>query len=92
MNFTYWHYFVILALFCHIGILPRHIYKASLTELNMGTFWKAVKMKKFGELNFSKNKNNKDFQSPDEELEFILWAAELNKELMAFWKALTETD
>lgn len=27
-------------------------------------------------------------RTPDEELQFILWKAELNKELMAFWKSI----
>ena len=46
-------------------------------------------MKKFGELSNSKPKE-KEIPSPKEELEFILWKAELNKELMEFWKAITK--
>jgi len=47
-------------------------------------------MKKYGELNNSKPKQNAP-HSPENELEFILWKAELNKELMEFWKAITKT-
>ena len=46
-------------------------------------------MKKYGELNKIKSKENAP-KLPEDDLEFILWKAELNKELMAFWKALTE--
>jgi hypothetical protein len=28
------------------------------------------------------------FDKPNEELAFLLWRAELNKELLAFWKSL----
>ena len=28
------------------------------------------------------------FDSPEEELAFLLWRAELNKEILAFWKSL----
>ena len=48
-------------------------------------------MKKYGELNYSKPKGS---PSPDEEddLKFVLWKAELNKELYEFWKVLTKED
>ncbi|MCK4995768.1 MAG: hypothetical protein KAR55_02675 [Thermoplasmatales archaeon] len=46
-------------------------------------------MKKYGELNNLKNKDNVS-KCPEGELEFMLWRAELNKELMAFWKAITK--
>jgi hypothetical protein len=29
-------------------------------------------------------------ESPGEELQFLLWKAELNKELLEFWKALSK--
>ena len=48
-------------------------------------------MKKYGELH---NKNHKmkepEFENSDEELKFILWKAELNKELLSFWKSITK--
>ena len=44
-------------------------------------------MKKYGELNNLKSKDNVH-PAPEEELEFILWTAELNKELMAFWESI----
>ncbi|MCK4365127.1 MAG: hypothetical protein KAW45_03675 [Thermoplasmatales archaeon] len=44
-------------------------------------------MKKYGELNNLKSKDNIP-PAPEEELKFILWTAELNKELMAFWKSI----
>ena len=46
-------------------------------------------MKKYGELNKFKTKENNN-NPPKDDLEFMLWKAELNKELMAFWKELTE--
>lgn len=46
-------------------------------------------MKKYGGINNLKSKNDIP-GSPEEELQFILWKAELNKELMAFWKSMTE--
>jgi hypothetical protein len=48
-----------------------------------------VKMKKCGELN-KFNSKDKTPNPPQDDLKFILWKAELNKELMAFWKALTD--
>jgi hypothetical protein len=30
------------------------------------------------------------FKNPNEELQFILWKAELNKELMSFWKSISK--
>ena len=53
----------------------------------MGMHWQVLKMKKYGDINNLKPKENAPV-SPEEELEFILWKAELNKELMAFWKAI----
>ena len=50
-------------------------------------------MKKYGELNNVKNKRNnygKNDEYQDEELKFILWKAELNKELLSFWKSMSE--
>ncbi len=44
-------------------------------------------MKRYGEINNLKPKDNIP-KSPEEELKFILWKAELNKELMAFWKSM----
>jgi hypothetical protein len=41
-------------------------------------------MKRFGDPNDIKPKGNIT-KSPEEELQFILWKAELNRELMAFW-------
>ena len=46
-----------------------------------------VKMKKIEKPNFIEENN---FDNPNEELKFILWKAELNKELMSFWKSMTE--
>jgi hypothetical protein len=46
-------------------------------------------MKKYGEINNLKSKDGIP-DSPEEELQFILWKAELNKELMAFWKSLSK--
>jgi hypothetical protein len=44
-------------------------------------------MKKYGGINKPKPKEDIPI-SREEELKFILWKAELNKELMAFWKSL----
>jgi len=30
-----------------------------------------------------------DLDDPSEELEFLLWKAELNKELLSFWKSMS---
>jgi len=46
-------------------------------------------MKKYGGINKPRPKDDAP-KSPEEELEFILWKAELNKELMAFWKSMTK--
>jgi hypothetical protein len=40
--------------------------------------------------NLRNNKSNRRDTSPEEELQFILWKAELNKELLYFWKSITE--
>jgi len=37
-----------------------------------------------------KNHNINDLDSPGEELDFILWKAELNKELSLFWKLMSD--
>lgn len=47
-----------------------------------------VKMKKNGGINHLKTKGN--IQESPEELKFVLWKAELNKELMAFWKSISQ--
>ena len=44
-------------------------------------------MKRYGDINDIKSKEN-IIKSPEDELQFILWKAELNKELMAFWKSM----
>ena len=31
-----------------------------------------------------------ELDDPDEELKFILWKAELNKELVSFWKSISK--
>jgi len=31
-----------------------------------------------------------EFDEPEEELDFLLWKAELDKELSLFWKLMTE--
>jgi hypothetical protein len=31
-----------------------------------------------------------EFKSPEEELSFLLWKAELNKELLCFWKSISK--
>jgi cysteinyl-tRNA synthetase len=59
----------------------------------MGLYLRVMKMKKYGKINGIKDKmetkeNNNDFQ--DEELKFILWKAELNKDLLSFWKSMAE--
>jgi hypothetical protein len=48
-----------------------------------------IGMKKFGEINKPKPSENAP-QPPEDELKFILWKAELNKELMAFWRSMTK--
>lgn len=50
-------------------------------------------MKNYGELHNLKNKKSIreiDNDYKDEELKFILWKAELNKELLSFWKSMTK--
>ena len=47
------------------------------------------KMKKYGGINKIKPKDDTSL-SPGEELEFIMWAAELNKELNNFWKSMSK--
>lgn len=42
-------------------------------------------MKKPGDINKIKNGSLKP---PEEDLQFILWKAELNKELLEFWKSM----
>jgi hypothetical protein len=50
-------------------------------------------MNNYGEISNYKNKKGVKENSPDfkdEELKFILWKAELNKELLSFWKSMTK--
>ena len=37
-----------------------------------------------------RKKIDTDFDEPDEELDFLLWKAELDKELSIFWKLINE--
>jgi len=46
-------------------------------------------MKKYGGLNKPKPKEDYPLR-PEEELQFFLWKAELNKELLEFWKAISK--
>jgi hypothetical protein len=46
-------------------------------------------MKKYDDTN-KLNLKKIDLKSPDEDLKFILWKSELNRELSAFWKALSD--
>ena len=46
-------------------------------------------MKKIDEIRHLKSKGDVQ-ESPIDELEFILWKEELNKELMAFWKSISK--
>jgi hypothetical protein len=39
-----------------------------------------------------KNIDNKNPEMPEEDLRFILWKAELNKELLSFWESMMEED
>jgi hypothetical protein len=34
--------------------------------------------------------NNNEFEYPDDDLAFLLWSAEFNKELLAFWKSIVK--
>lgn len=43
---------------------------------------------RYGKLNI----NNKKPKTPEEDLRFILWKAELNKELLSFWKSIIEEE
>ena len=59
----------------------------------MGLYLRVIRMKKYGKINSIRDKmetkeDNNDFQ--DEELKFILWKAELNKDLLSFWKSMAE--
>ena len=47
------------------------------------------KMKKIGEINNLKN-SEINAVSPEEDLKFILFKAELNKELLAFWNSINK--
>ena len=60
-----------------------------MTESVMGLHRKVVWMKKYGGINKMKPKEDVP-KPPEEDLEFILWKAELNKELMAFWRSMIE--
>jgi len=46
-----------------------------------------VKIRKYGEINNTKAKENYR-DSHEDNLQFILWKAELNRDLQAFWKAM----
>ena len=46
-------------------------------------------MKKIGEISHFIQRE-KNVESQEEDLKFILWKAELNKELLAFWKSITK--
>lgn len=46
-------------------------------------------MRRYGGMNKIKPKDNAS-EAPKGELEFILWKAELNKELLNFWKSMSE--
>jgi hypothetical protein len=48
-----------------------------------------IGMKKFGGIDKPKPREDAP-QHPENDLKFILWKAELNKELMAFWKSMTK--
>ena len=48
------------------------------------------KMRRMDENYNNYNKGKIEFKSPGEELSFLLWKAELNKELMSFWKSMTK--
>jgi len=47
-------------------------------------------MKKYGVINNLKLKEKVPNSPVEEDLKFILWKAELNKELMDFWKSITK--
>ena len=50
-----------------------------------------VKMKKISKserIDYIKYKRPSEFNRPNEELGFMIWKAELNKELMSFWKSM----
>ena len=44
-----------------------------------------MRMKKIEKPDYFKQSK---FDNPDEELAFLLWNAELNKEILAFWKSM----
>ena len=46
-------------------------------------------MNKYGGINKPKPRDETPI-SPEEELKFILWKSELNKELMPFWKSISK--
>ncbi len=46
-----------------------------------------VKMKHYEKINYD---HKFDYDNPNEELAFILWKAELNKELLGFWKLINK--
>ena len=48
-----------------------------------------VKKKRIEKPDYIKGIDNK-FDGPNEELSFLLWKAELNKELLSFWKSMTQ--
>jgi len=48
---------------------------------------KIEKMDRIDHVKYNSNKPTGP-NAPEEELKFILWKAELNKELMSFWKSM----
>jgi hypothetical protein len=44
-------------------------------------------LRRMGHIGYVKSRDNDDEITP-EELCFLLWKAELNKELLSFWKAM----
>jgi len=38
------------------------------------------------------NKMSNKYEEPEDDLSFILWKAELNKELYSFWKTMTDAE
>jgi hypothetical protein len=46
-------------------------------------------MRRMGHIGYIRSKEDVDAAS-SEELSFLLWKAELNKELLSFWKSMKE--
>jgi len=60
-----------------------------MTDFNMSLFKRVVKLMRKGCVDGIKNKNGSD-GIPSDELSFLLWKAELSKELLSFWKNMSE--